>query len=323
VSATLPAENTCKPLLLIGFPRSGTTWAARMLATARGATLVHEPDNEKISAPAIWPKRRLGRFPALTPGEAAPGYRGLWRWAFSGAPERANLRLADHLLRRSNKDALEDLVQGRPDPALRLAGALASMPGTGSPRGPVIVKSVHACLALDWLVSEFDVDILVLQRHPANVLSSWLDLKLPDQDRRLSEVLQVQERFGRPWGLPEPGRGAVEAAAWQVGLLTAALEQAAANHAGWHVLTHEQLCTNPEEQFGQLFEALGLEWGPESSAFLEQTNRPGSGFSVERDASELPDSWRSRLDPKDIETLGRVLRSFPIKNWNMQDFTQG
>ena len=41
---------------------SGTTWTASMLATAETATLVAEPDNEKLSAPAISSKRNIGRF---------------------------------------------------------------------------------------------------------------------------------------------------------------------------------------------------------------------------------------------------------------------
>ena len=83
--------------------------------------------------------------------------------------------------------------------------------------------------------------------------------------------------------------------------------------------THEQICTDPEAQFRHLFSVLGLTWGPESSAFLERSNRPGSGFTLQRDASELSESWRRRLRGDEMETLRRVLRSFPIKTWNLQD----
>lgn len=312
---------TRRPLLLVGLPRSGTTWAANMLATAKDALLVSEPDNEKLSAPAIRPKLRLGRFPVLDSGDTARDYRRLWSWALSGAPRRANLAVADHLLRRAGTDALESLVQGRPTRGLRLAGALASIPGSGSPTGPVVVKSVHACLALDWITAEFDIDVLIIQRHPANVLSSWLELSLPDRDRRLSELPRVQDRFAGPWRLPRAGSNAVEGAAWQLGLLTAALEDAAARHDGWHVWTHEQLCADPEAQFRHLFSAVGLTWGPESSAFLEQSDRPGTGFSLQRERAGISEGWRSRLRGDEIETLRRVLRSFPIKTWNLQDLS--
>jgi hypothetical protein len=59
------------PVLVVGVPRSGTTWTARVLGAALGTRLVMEPDNEKISAPAILPKRRLGRFPVLASGQSA------------------------------------------------------------------------------------------------------------------------------------------------------------------------------------------------------------------------------------------------------------
>src|SRR6202035_122847 len=61
-SMTSPQPGRTRPLLLVGMPRSGTTWTMRVLASDPSLLAVMEPDNEVRSAPAIWAKRGSGRF---------------------------------------------------------------------------------------------------------------------------------------------------------------------------------------------------------------------------------------------------------------------
>jgi hypothetical protein len=310
-----------RPVLIVGLPRSGTTWTENVLGTALDASIVSEPDNEKLSAPAIWAKRSLGRFPVMFAGDEAQAYRRLWRWALTGAPSSRSLRAAQRLVERSDPEAVEQLVKGRPSPELRIAGILASRPGFGEVPGVLVAKSVHACLAIEWIVTKFELDVLVVLRHPANVLSSWLELDLPDRDRDLGGSARVRRRFLDKWDVPLPGVGPVERAAWQLGLLTAALEEFAYAHTDWVVRTHEQICSDPDSEFRSLFLELGLTWGPTTSSLLELGDKPGSGFTLNRKYSELADSWRTRLDQDVVDILGRVLRPFPIKTWDPTDLS--
>ena len=73
-----------------------------MRALAADASLhgVMEPDNESRSAPAIWAKRRAGRFPVLEPGDQDPGYRRLWEWILAGADQSPRLTVAATTLPR-------------------------------------------------------------------------------------------------------------------------------------------------------------------------------------------------------------------------------
>jgi hypothetical protein len=314
-------------LLVVGLPRSGTTWTAHVLAQAPGCTAVLEPDNEKTSAPAIAAKRNLGRFPVLGADDAAPGFEQLWAWALRGAPPSRAGRAGARLVRGADADALERLVAGRPPPRLRLAGALARLPrgrlgppvpaapGTSVPGnrpGRLLVKSVHAVLALEWLTTRFDLDVVVVLRHPANVLASWLELDLPDADRGLDRHPGVRARYVDPWALPAPGPTALERAAWHVGLLSAVMEDAAARHPRWLVCAHEELCREPAAGFRRLYDALGLPWDGGVDRALAATDAPGTGFSLQRRAAELPDAWRTRLDGGQVATLHRVLAGFPL-----------
>jgi hypothetical protein len=308
-------------VLVAGIPRSGTTWTGQVLAHAHGSALSHEPDNEKQHLEALRAKRRLGRFPVLAPGDSAAGYENLWRRAFSGAPELGSRRnaLGERLWRRSTQGQREAAVSGHVTPGLRAALTLARhrAPAAGKGRD-VVVKSVHAPLALEWLADRFpSVRVVVVVRHPANVLSSVRELQLPDQDRALDRHPAVRDGLLPAWGVPPPGPGELERAAWQVCLLTTVLLEASARHPEWLVAEHDDLCRRPAEQFAGLSASLGLTWNGRADEFLSASNAAGEGFAVRRRAEAQPGRWRSRLTGAEVDVLARTMRTFPLlERWS-------
>ena len=59
-----------KPIFITGVPRSGTTWIANILGSAKGVRLLSEPDNEKYSfIGRIWKKslHRQWKSPFIKP----------------------------------------------------------------------------------------------------------------------------------------------------------------------------------------------------------------------------------------------------------------
>ena len=311
-----------RPIVIVGLPRSGTTWTLRALRSAAGAHAVLEPDNEDMHPAAIHAKRHVGRYPVLEPGAEAADYRSLWAWALTGGHEGRRTRLARRIL---GPGARNRIHEGRPDPVTWLASMVARDPrpasGGADPGTRVLAKSIHAQLSLEWLASEFGVEVLVLLRHPANVLASWMEVNLKDaRNATLETRPEVRARYLEPWGVPLPGTDPVERMSWRIGLLTAALEEARSRHPEWHLRTHEGLCEDPPSRFRDLYDELDLPWGASSDAFLDEHDTPGSGFAVDRVASELPDSWRRRLEDDQVATLRRVLGWFPIATWGDKDF---
>ncbi len=310
-----------RPILIVGLPRSGTTWTLRALSAGPGTRAIGEPDNEDKFPESIYAKHSLGRYPVLRPGESSSRYEKLWAWILEGAEEDGRAQLARHLL---GPGAVNRIHEGRPDPVTWLAGLVARNPRshpapTGGPR--LVVKSIHAQLCAEWLADAFGVEVLVLRRHPGNVLASWLEVNLKDSRNSTLETRpEIRTRYLERWGVPLPGPDPIERISWRIGLLTAVLEEATARHPEWHVRSHEELCTDPPAEFQKLYAELGLEWGDPSARFLDEHNTPGTGFVVKRVASELSDSWRRRLDDDQVATLRRVLAWFPISNWTDRDF---
>ena len=186
-------------------------------------------------------------------------------------------------------------------------------PAPGAPpAGRTIAKSIHAQLSLEWIDDEFAITPLVLLRHPANVLASWMEVQLKDgRNSTLESRPEVRTRFADRWDVPPPGQDPIEKMCWRIGLLIAALEEALARHPDWQMRTHEQLCTDSVATFRTLFADLDLPWGETTEAYLVENDTPGEGFATRRVASELSDSWQKRLDDDQVATLRRRPRPVP------------
>jgi hypothetical protein len=319
------------PVLIVGVPRSGTTWVSRILGSTPGACSLDEPDNHFSFPFAYRAKLRLRtrQFPYLTANADAPEFEALWQAAFSHRHHEPSLvtrtrRSASlRLLATAGVPAISASLNGsrRPPGRLRLAAGLAvpEQPPAGADH--LVVKSVHTLLALDWLLARHELTVVVVLREPLNILSSWaqlgwlgrpgddmLDTLSPEAARQLEATIGVQRSAASMSSV-------LARAAWLVGLLTLGLKDGVDRHPKWHVVAHEDLCRQPNERFRALAQTIGLGWDPAVDRLLDEGNRPGTGYDASRERASLPDAWRSRLSPAQIRESMDVLGAFPIADW--------
>jgi hypothetical protein len=303
---------TRQPVLIAGVPRSGTTWVGQALGHTDGAVYVNEPDGDHD--PFAF-RARLGRLvaPVLEPGDDAPDFSRLWAGAFAGGRYAGTTRdrLARALYARVPVPVRwEAWLGGRVDPRLRVVTPLA-VPRVAVPEARhVVVKSVRAELALDWVADRFGPTVLVVERNPLNVLASWIELDFV-RDPREADALAGEAR--RRWGVPalDPGASQLERQAFAFGVRAAGLRDSLDRHPEWIRTTHEALCVDSEPRFAALAGALGLTWGDAARDFLAQSDAAGSGYRTRRPTSEQPDRWRERLDAEQVATIRATLARFP------------
>jgi hypothetical protein len=296
-------------ILLMGSPRSGTTWIGRMLGYAPDAVYVDEPD--LVEAPATGPvgQHGFGPYPVLSAGEKslrAMRYAALWDLAFADASPRRKAFLA---LGR----AIMPLPAPIRDPVISSGARLVAR--VRPSRRHIVAKSVVGQFSLEWLVARYQPQMLLIQRHPLNVVASWLTL--PEPLYGLPENAVVRERVVDAHRLPAPPRPGTQLTqvAWCVGLLTAVLHLAAREHDDWLVITHEEMCDDPVQRLRALANRLGLGWTDGSDRAVQDSQRPGTGRVTNRIASELPEKWRSVLSASDAAEVMRVLVDFPGGGW--------
>lgn len=322
--STPPIEITPGRIFVIGPPRSGTTWVEQVLGRAASARVVHEPDNETCSPCALRAKTSLGRFPVLAPHDTAPvAYHDLWIRAFEGIGRAVTARwlTAKALLRTAdgNLDAAFDQGRQHLSARLRLVSALASRPPAPLPERPgdppVVVKSVHASLAAEWIVRRWRPKVVVVLRNPLNVIGSHValgwgpsGLDYPFLQRGLARLAWVPA--------VQPGATTLHRLAWQIGVFFGALETAVQRNPDWLVVSHEALCANPEGGFKSLCAALGVPWTAEAARFLAASDRPGKGLETRRVIAEQPTNWTRHLTPAQVEEVLGVLSAFPDRLHN-------
>lgn len=313
-------------ILVVGIPRSGTTWVARMLARAQNTAFVGEPDNPFEAPFALRERRRLpgALYTALGAHQDAPLYERLWREAFgeSGTSctraEEVRDRLAQRLVRSARSAVMRSFMRpASVDPRLRLAEVLAVATRPSAQAENLIVKSVHAALSAEWVAARLDVQVVVVLRDLLNVLSSWVDfdwLGSPEANELAWSDPPLLEQLALRYGLPPltAGGSALARLTWLLGLLTMSLERTARAHPEWHVVRHEELCEQPPEGFRTLAARVGLKWSPEADAAVAATDAPGSGYAIQRVWSSLPQVWSSRLAPPQVTEIAAVLGAFPV-----------
>jgi hypothetical protein len=313
-------------ILLAGTHRCGSTWVANVLGRSHNVLNVYEPDSPETDILGTVTTNRLGKYPALRPGERSLWYSMVWDLAFKGGWPWARVPSARQLGRHlvSVPPAVRDYG------VATLARTVALMRATPE---HVVVKSVNSAFALDWIVHRYHPKVVVLHRNPLNVVSSWLVLNIRG-DPGLQRRRLVRERWLAPLGLPAIPATASDVArtAWDVGVLMCALKATAERHPEWIVLSHDELSASPRTRFTSLFDQLGLAWTSEAEAYLHAADDPGfvvRGHSRpgrhpnERSATgtgqsrrvEQTSQYRRRLTSAQIAEVTAVLADMPLGAW--------
>src|ERR1700680_966547 len=295
-------------LLLLGVARSGTRWLATALGHADGTRVVKEPDNVDADPTGTGVSRfGFGPYPMSEPHDDAPQFRALWDLSFSDrVPNKPGLR-------RTAAWAAPRLPRGIRDPVMRrTAQAMSALPG----RSPhVVVKSIYAHFYVEWLIGHYEPRVVVIQRNPLNTISSWIELGVHGFD--LLDRPAVREQYLQPLGIgvPDLNASVTQRTATWVGLLTTVLGGHLERHPEWLLVTHEELCADPQVRIHEVCDQVGLTWSAEIERFLSESNRPGEGFSHIRVTRDQPNRWRNRLSDQQLHEIEGVLSQFPSRGW--------
>jgi hypothetical protein len=195
------------------------------------------------------------------------------------------------------------------DPVVRALAPIAKrLPSRGD---HVVVKTVLSLLSLEWIVSGYQPQVVIIERNELNVVASWLALDIPMGELESPAVLEV---FARPLGMPEPDPLApkYERVAWCVGMLTRVVREAVSRHPEWYFVSHAQLCADPMGVFGPLFAAVGLQWTDHVRKHIAASDTMGTSFETRRVRAELAEAWRSRLSIDEERGIRSVLEWFPV-----------
>lgn len=273
-----------RPILVTGAHRSGTTWLATMLTAAPGTRLVIEPFN--LDA---WSYRLNGLahyWFTYAPGLSQP------------AAESAMQRVLDGKTGR---------VFGRRNPARYLPFAR---------RGRFIIKDPIASFSSEWIWQRFNVEVLIVIRHPAAFAASLkrLEWRFPFGHLLAQEQLMDEQLFSFRSEIEAQPRDIIEQAALLWKVIYHVLARYAEAHREWICKRHEDLSCAPATEFAALYERLGLEHTPavreRVAEYSAKSNpvapRANVVHTLKRDSAANADRWRGVLSVNEIARIRRV-----------------
>jgi sulfotransferase family protein len=290
------------PILLTGMHRSGGSWVAKMIEGGGGVVHVNEPFNRRHP-------------PGLTPGilHVPPPLA----YQHVGAHNEA-----EHL------DGFRNMVELRYDLVAELrtnhsvydlakAAKYLTAFTYGRARGMrTLIDDPYMVFAAEWLADRLDCRVVMLVRHPAGIVSSlkrigagWAD-NLPD----IAAQPELIGRYLRAY-IDDIVRAAHEpldpiehgALLWL--LIHSAIAQQLDRHPEFVLVRYEDLATDPENGFRELYERLDLPWTGRAEKTVREgsmagpaaRNNPWGRVGLGRTAYQPMDSkanawaWRRRL----------------------------
>jgi hypothetical protein len=285
------------PIFVTGAHRSGTTWAAKMLASP-GLWYIHEPFNP---VKRVWPEP----FSYVNPEVTNPDVDRLMRRILRGGMREAlNVDHADHPWMPLRRLPLR--------------------------YGRLMIKDPLACLLTGYLSRHFGTRTLVLFRHPCGFVSSVLRLGWPTGSY-LGDLLrrpQLMEDHLAPWA------GLMEQSASEDSIRSAAVLHGVLNRVLWNQVqdqslryeTFEGLCSDPIAKFQELFSWLELPYEGDVSKRHTRLCLSGSKspddyhpHAVARNSRAMAESWKSELVGTDRDDVRSVWEQFAIPLYRMDD----
>ena len=234
------------PILVTGSHRSGTTWIGRVLAFSPNVGYVHEPFNVHD-----WPNWLSVRLPNVFTYicdenshlyEHSVGDALRFRYPIQNIASAQNLQHGADMVAQYQRSLWYRLRQKRP-----------------------LVKDPIAIMSAEWIARRFDVQAVVMIRHPAAFASSikrlgWgFDFRnWRDQPLLLRDLIGAYEEPIREFA--ERPHDIIDQAILMWNVIHHVIEGYRKGHPDWIFLRHEDVCEEPLKRFGDLYERLDLTW---------------------------------------------------------------
>jgi hypothetical protein len=314
--------------MIVGAPRSGTTWVGKIFDSHPDVLYRHEPDTVLLEPrlPYIIPAGDDGRYADI----AAAYLDKLLRVATVKSVSQRPIFAKSYIPR-----AIAPLHHGMLH-AARLSATLLDCVRAASFRLPEpfeisrhpglrpVVKTINARGRMAaFLGAAPTMKVIFLLRHPGGQVASMLRGMKIGKMKRMNAFIEdvaaspAAARYGLTLeGLARSSRAAQWTWNW-VALNELALDTLS-RHDPTLIATYEDICADPVRQSKALFAFAKLDWRRQTEEFVSRSTH-GHGdtryYSVFRDTAALAGQWHAALGEDDRDTVCDILRQTPFARY--------
>jgi len=316
------ARDESRLILLMGSPRSGTTWLAKIFDSHPRVIYRHEPDSvlKSVGLPFVpelaevdkWRAQardylaELQEVRATKTAGSLPMFRKQYRGVLREYCRRLYINVAKAFEAVVEKFGVKISIQ-IPDWILH----------------PTIHRPVYVLKSVDSLTRTYlfssaapAAKVVHIIRHPCAFVASEIrgeKLNVMQIETFLSTQVKMSQAIVRGLDmvtLQAMSREQQLASLWM--LQNEKVMHEMAKNPNYRVVVYEDLCRSPADTARELFEFCDLEWDEQTQHFISRsTNYQGGGneryFQVVRDPLKAAFKWRNELDDKQVNSILEVV----------------
>jgi hypothetical protein len=305
-SAQVNRMKESKPILVTGAHRSGTTWVGKMIAASPHVYYIQEPFNvDYPPRPGISRTRMQYWFTYISEENADQYYENL----------------QDTLACRYNVKAESAALHSSRDVLRMLRDSSYATYSQYTHKSP-LVKDPIALFSAEWLAQTFDMDVIVMIRHPAAFASSIKRLNWTHDFTHFLQQPRLMEDYLAPFAAEITDFAAhehdiLEQAALLWNIMYYRVSHYKRLHNDWMFLRHEDASMDPVRHFAYLYKRLGLDFSAHVQSVIREysdASNPGetqekstgvvnTAIIDKRDSKAAISSWKKKFTETEIHWL--------------------
>lgn len=305
-----------KNILVTGSHRSGTTWTGKVLSQSNNIRYVHEPfnlDNKRKDSPFTFWFEYLFDSPKEHQEKAIKYIESFYKITNENEVKLFEKINSLKELYKYSKAFVDKIVSKR-----------------------TIIKDPIALMSTEWLYKNFDLDIIVLIRHPAAFIASikiknWeFDFhNYLDQKYLMNNYLKNYEDLIIDFSKNEKDIIDQGILLWNTIHEVIDKYQSKYNNE-WYFVKHEDLSSDPIVEFKKIFEKFDLPFNSKVKNYITSTTTEKVKKEVltnstpidhvKRNSKENIKSWKSRLTEEEISRIKKGTENVWIKFYSESDW---
>ena len=288
-----------KPILVTGAPRSGTTWVGRILGAGPWMRYVHEPFN-------------ISRRPC---------HCGVhFQYWFYHLPVDKSHEFKNHLEHviypSCSLIGLQNIIsETAASKRIRpLAGHFLSFAARR-----VIVKDPIAVFSAETLAHMFEMDVVVLIRHPAAVVNSYKTLEWTHPFSHFTEQTNLIDTHLSPYrheieNFTNNEYDIVDQAALLWKLIHHRIVEYQKTHPQWLFIRHEDLAREPVREYLKIFNHLKIPYSKHTYNAIQAHSlrvQPVNMdlYTTKRNSRQVTTKWKKRLTAAEVTRIRNRVES--------------
>lgn len=313
-------EKIKKPILVTGAIRSGTTWVGKMLTLSGQLHYLHEPFNPDHPIGKCITKIKFPHYMVYVTEEIDEYY-----WKYYKPMKKLLAGQLGWMQGFGACNSIKDIVH-----VYRRRKEFLRYSGEGK---PALIKDPIAIFSAGWLARAFNINVIVMIRHPAGVVASMkrLNWSFDPLNWALSQPLLLRDYLS-PFkdemiDIVESNADIIDRAAllWKIVYFVVTKYQK--QYPDWLFLRHEDAAIKPLRTFEKLYWKFGLNFSDDVKVKIHEftnegnpSHNVGQNRSIVLNSKKVIEYWKNALSADEILRIRKRVEEVSQRFYRDEDW---